>query len=781
MSDSIDLPLTASADGTGRVELFRSYSRFADYFEEATRMRVVTYCDSPEFILELFDRVDTLERLEVVVGDIDDYRERLIDKPELADRLERLKRNDQLVIYLCDTKEVHSKLYLIEYGPVDASTDGDDSTREGLQQWTMGGRDGPDDTTEPAQSTDETDTGNSGNVPHEATAIIGSPNLSKNAWSRQANTGVVIETTTDTDLWENLGAFYEEHRNYNKDGPFLDDLTERLENTPDDREAVLTLYTEGKVKTRNEVAQLHSRLDDHIETEIDAVDLVLGERTTLSEGAEAAVAEHNGEGEAGEPEQTADETELPDESQAQLDPGEASETRINLSLVGHSEEAIETLSKMTEFDASLTGDSLTATPRAVQQYKRDLFEVPTMRVARSESEDDAGGSTARFGTHLNFHADGKVYRLGKPLPEDLDRVNEALQGLEDYFETVDKYGNCNDPDAVKAHMAEGLLWMMWAPFANRSAAFYNGYGIDLDKALPNLYIYGESDAGKGTFAEFALSLISGGRVQKPVDADEVGKRAVRGMRSANTAFPVVVDDITKDTVNRLDTFRNYWGNWTSEASYPLFAFISNDKRPDEWFRNRAKILHFDINFDTSYKGEAEVNRLIRQENPLFLWFTHEFLTQELRLTDDDDALRGAREVLLDIYAHADRPVPDWFPRRPAELEHDAGRDRWFDLLGRDDVTTEDRGDTLRVSFPQEMSTDTYTYARDPPTVARVERRGRDLLIKSPTEFAEWLGEPPAGVDLSEYGIQAGVDSDSGNDPESMTDDGIVGRIRGLFG
>jgi len=171
--------------------------------------------------------------------------------------------------------------------------------------------------------------------------------------------------------------------------------------------------------------------------------------------------------------------------------------------------------------------------------------------------------------------------------------------------------------------------MLWAPFANRAAAFFDQYGIDLDKALPNLYVYGESDAGKGTFAEFVLSLISGGRVQQPVDADEVGKREIRGMRSANTAFPIVVDDITKDTVNRLDTFRNYWGNWTPEASYPLFAFISNDKRPDEWFRNRSKILHFDVNFDTSYKGEAEVNRLIEQDNPLFLWFSHEFLTRDL--------------------------------------------------------------------------------------------------------------------------------------------------------
>jgi hypothetical protein len=325
-------------------------------------------------------------------------------------------------------------------------------------------------------------------------------------------------------------------------------------------------------------------------------------------------------------------------------------------------------------------------------------------------------------------------------------------------------------------MAEALLWMFWAPFANRDAAFYDQYGIDLDKALPNLYIYGESDAGKGTFAQFVLSMISGGRVVNPVDADEVGKRKVRGMRSANTAFPVVVDDITKDTVNRLDTFRNYWGNWTPEASFPLFAFISNDKRPDEWFRNRSKILHFNVNFDTSYKGEAEVNRLIEQDNPLFLWFTHEMLTRELTLSNDDDALRTGRAVMLEFYEYAGRDVPEWFPRRPAEQEHDAGRDRWFDLLKREDITTEDQGDRLRVSFPEEMSTDTYTYARDPPTVARVERRGRDLLIKSPDEFLDWLGEPPAGAELDgRVGEETGTETS-----ESESSGGVFGRVRGLF-
>jgi len=761
MVEQFGLPLGGSSETTGHVELFRSYGRFETYFEDAVRMRVVTYCDSPEFILELFDRVDTLEQLEVVVGDVADYRERLIDKPELADRLEQLKRDEKLVIYLCETKEVHSKLYLVEYS---AGSDGSEQSDEAdVSQQTFEWADSDSTANGGGTETDASEDAAETETVRPATAIVGSPNLSSNAWTRQANTGVVFETATDTALWSDFVDFYEEHRSYNNDGPFLDDLTERLERTSDDRAEVVSLYTEGKVKTRDEVSELHGRLDERIESEVDEVDLVLGDETELSKGAEEEVGEQQPESGDGESETSAED----------LDPSDEKETRINLSLLGHSDDAIEALSRMTDYDASLSGDALTTTPRAVQQYKRDVYEVPTMRVQRTQPGDD---DPVEFGRALSFHTDGRVYRVGQPLPDDPGVVDTALSDLEGYFETVDKYGNCNDADAVKAHMAEALLWMFWAPFANRDAAFYDQYGIDLDKALPNLYIYGESDAGKGTFAQFALSMISGGRVVNPVDADEVGKRKVRGMRSANTAFPVVVDDITKDTVNRLDTFRNYWGNWTPETSFPLFAFISNDKRPDEWFRNRSKILHFNVNFDTSYKGEAEVNRLIEQDNPLFLWFTHEMLTRELELSNDDDALRTARTVLLEFYEYTDRDVPEWFPRRPAEREHDAGRDRWFDLLAREDITTEDQGDRLRVSFPEEMSTDTYTYARDPPTIARVERRGRDLLIKSPDEFLGWLGEPPADVELDgRMSEETGTESS-----ESESTGGVLGRVRGLF-
>lgn len=685
-----DVPLATADTDSSSVEIYKSWRSFSDLFDDARRMRVVTYCDSPEFILDLFDDLETLERLEVVVGDVDDYRERLIDKPELADRLEQLRRDGSLVIYLCENKEVHSKLYLIEYSEAD-SEERDDQT-------TLGGS-----ITTASESDEESST--------PATAVIGSPNLSRNAWSNQTNIGVTYETTTDSDLFGQFEALYREHReSYNVGGPFLEDLTEQLEQSSDDRAEVIQLYTEGRVGTRDELGEVHGQLADHIDAEVETVDLVLDESSDPSPD-------------------TSPNTSGPEEVQPESgdpDLADAPQDRITLSLRGYDTSTVETLSQMTDFDATVSNDTLTTTPDAFQRYAQQVFDVPTMHL----NDDDS---------QLKFHYDGTVYRVTKQ-PTEPERVDAALADVETYFETVDNYGNSNNPTAVKAHMYEALLWFFWAPFGNRQAAFYRTHGINLDKALPYLYIFGESNGGKGTFCRFALSLISGNRVEAPVDADEIGKRRVRNLRSAHTSFPVVVDDITKQKVNALDTLRNYWSGWEGDTAYPMFAFISNDKRPGEWFRNRAKILRFDVNFTTSHQGEAEVNRLIDTENPLFQWFGHEYLARDLELGSDADALREVRATMLDLYEFAGRPVPTYFPDEPAEQAYDTGRERWRNLLEREDVTLVDDGDTLQVTFPESMSFELHEYKRDPPMTVRVEKRGVDLIIKTPEEFFNWLGE-----------------------------------------
>lgn len=694
-----EIPLATRVADSCCVETFKSWTSFSDYFEDATQMQVVTYCDSPEFILQMFDTLDELGELEVIVGDVDDYRDRLVDKPDTADRLERLRREGKLIIYLCETKEVHSKLYLIQYD------DESDGTPASLADY--GG-----------------DADGNGSGERRVRIIVGSPNLSKNAWSNQTNVGIVYETTHGSDLHENFRDLYEEHRAYNNNGPFLEDLTERIEGSGESREKVINLYTAGKVGTTDELGEIHGKLADHIDEEIDTVNLVLEDGSEPTSGTNR---DSNRDTTSG------NDTPLTD----------APDTRINLSLRGYDETTIDTVSKLQDYDATVSNDTLNVTPTAFQRYTRETFSVPTMKLDDTQKR-------------LKFHHDGRIYDVTSSPSGNSASIDAALADMEAYFTTVDDHGNSNDPAAVKAHMMEALLWFFWAPFVNRQAAFYRAHDVDLDKALPYLYIYGESNGGKGTFIRFALGMISGGRVESAVDADEIGKRNVRNLRSAHTAFPVVIDDITKQKVHSLDTLRNFWRGWTGETPYPLFAFVSNDKRPNEWFRNRAKILHFDVNFQTSRRGEARVNELIADHNPLFSWFGHEYLSRDLTLAEDDDTLHEVRNAMLALYEQAGREVPEYFPREPAERIHDTGRVRWRDLLARDDVTLTEETDTLVVSFDESMSYEIHAYKRDPPMAVRVEKRGLDLVIKTPEAFFEWLGDDMPVETQEESGFLARI-------------------------
>lgn len=653
--DSFDMLSALEEGDSARVEMFRSWGTFSKQFADLERLRVVTYCDSPEFIYELFDDIEGLAEMEVVVGDVGDYRERLIDKPELADALERFRREGTLVIYTCG-HDVHSKLYVIDHA------DG------------------------------------------AATCIVGSPNLSKHAWGRQANLGLVCTTAINSPLYQRFEQLYEEHRDYGDE--FLTDLTQRIESSDKERDEVIRLYTAGNIGVVDELAEAHGKLIDHIDTGAEVADI--------------ATAGNEDRGVGMEP-----------------DIDEAPEDRITLSLRGFDESTIDTLSRMEAYDARVSRGELTASPRAVHRFTTDVFEVPTMRIWQPRE----GGFVWNTEPELRFHYSGTVYRVDKPLPKP-ETVDRGLAHVEAYLDTIDEHGETNNPEAVKAMMYEALLWFFWAPFANVQARFYRNNGItDLDKALSFLYIHGRPNSGKGTFVRFALSMISRGLVTGAIDADDVGKRRVRNVRSANTAFPLVIDDVTRQKIESLDTLRNYWKNsWTGQQSFPMLAFTSNDSRPKKWFRERAKILEFDVRFGRDQFGAAAANKLIEDPPMVFSWFAHEYLQTSLSLSQSGDELQEAREVMTTLYEHADRPLPESFPDRPAEEEYDVGRNRWQELLARDDVEIEQDEETLTVHFPEAMQTELYRYQRDIPMEIQAEKRGLDVVIRMPEPFYEWIGD-----------------------------------------
>ena len=161
-SSFLDAPAAQAQSFT--LDTVKSWQSFRDYLEDARKMWVISYCDSPRLLLELFDEFE-LEALELISGNVKDYRDRLTDEDtDLVDRLEHLKREGRLTIYTCPTKTVHSKVYLLEKA---------DGTYRGM---------------------------------------TGSANLTRNSWGNHTNHLAVFETPAGTEVHEAFRRDYELHR-----------------------------------------------------------------------------------------------------------------------------------------------------------------------------------------------------------------------------------------------------------------------------------------------------------------------------------------------------------------------------------------------------------------------------------------------------------------------------------------------------------------------------------------------------------------------------------------
>lgn len=668
------------------LQTFRSHTSFADLFEGAVRLHCVTYCDSPALLLELFDEYD-LEELEVVVGDVEDYRESLVGQRAVADRLERLKEAGSLRVYTCPTKTVHSKLYEIE--------DADGSI----------------------------------------TLLCGSPNLTRTGWGRQTNCAVVFYTEPDSDVHREFRAVYEDHRDsYGK--IFLQDLTEELEATEEDREEVVERWVEGRVSTRDEAEEFHGELSDKI---VDVAPDPDDAEARIEVAPPDADLDSLPRGEFEDPDtpsgRSPDAPARGDEAGTGGDDepavGGPPESEIVQSTKNFSDEFKARVTDQFETHGQVSGDQVRITPTAYARQTQTTYGVPVLRVR----PDDRTVYLSTQNGHGYF---------GEPPPDDRTALDRTLDHLEAYFETVEKHADSRNTTAFQTHVFEALLYFLWAPFVNRHARMYRASGVrNLDKRLPFLYVHGDSDSGKGTFARFALHLLSGGQVTTPMDADEFGTRMIRSVRMLKTSFPLVIDDVQKQTINRTDPLRNFWSGWSGENRYPALIFISNDVKPDKWFRNRAKVIHFDGRFTSGIEGEVEVNRIIDEGSPLFHWFTHLYLDRDVQLTDD--VLYDARAAFAELYDRADRDLPEYFPEEPAEDLYDVGRRTWQRAFDDGKFEMRADGEVLRLEFAGDV--EGWEIARlqhDLPNVG-ADKLGNEVVVEDGDRFRAWLeAEDPGG-------------------------------------
>ncbi|MDD5655665.1 MAG: phospholipase D family protein [Elusimicrobia bacterium] len=380
-------------------------------------------------------------------------------------------------------------------------------------------------------------------------------------------------------------------------------------------------------------------------------------------------------------------------------------------------------------NAATTGGEARLNGASYLRFVQESHGVPIMRVYPDKRE-------------LRIGLDGEIRTLSEPLP-DASSANAALEHIESYLQTVD-LGQAPDPRFAKVSMYEALLYMFTAPFANEYMRIKRSrYGVIDSRGPRFLYIYGPSQNGKSTFLRFTLKLIAG-KPFEPLNGGDFSKRKILGAASLGTSFPLAFDDLVLTQRYGLfeEVLKSYWEVWWKEdAVSPQIILTSNAYTLRDWAKSRVKRLDFDVHFVAGGPGKEALADLFRRDNPIFRWFSRLYLRRlEQAGPLSDDELDLARRVFEGIYAHAGRPLPDYFPKEPIERLYDPGRRAWRDLLDRMRKGRVDwEADRASVHFSEDMQHyEIKEYENYLPPGVKHRRRGKALIIETPKEFRVWL-------------------------------------------
>ena len=383
----------------------------------------------------------------------------------------------------------------------------------------------------------------------------------------------------------------------------------------------------------------------------------------------------------------------------------------------------------------LTGRHATVDGRAYLRYVQETHEVPLMRVNLADRKVLVG-------------LDGAVSSRSEP-PHDTATVDGALQHVENYMDTVD-WGQCRSPQFAKTSMFEALLYLLAMPFAHEHMKVRRRTYALVDTRGPQvLYVFGRAQNGKSTFLKFALRLLTGRHVL-PIPGARFSKSRIQGVAALGSAFPLVFDDIdlSKKAAAFEEVLKSYWEVWwREECVAPQLVLTGNTENLKEWAKSRLKRIDFDVQFAPSEEQKGRLNEILEVDNPIFKWFSFLYMDRLCSGTSlGDDELSMARAVMRDLYSHAGRSLPPFFPEQPVEQLYNPGRRAWEDVLyGLRKASVTEGGDRLLIAFKDDMQRqEVLSYAGNLPQTVKHVIKGKTIVIESPREFREWLGHTGGG-------------------------------------
>lgn len=408
-------------------------------------------------------------------------------------------------------------------------------------------------------------------------------------------------------------------------------------------------------------------------------------------------------------------------------PGDEERAVIHIELPRAADSRKQALKLLKPFGIDGRSGEAKVSPASVFHFVEQVHGVPVLRV-----------DTAKQELLLGFR--GAITRIDQELgtPQEAD---QALADFEAYIDTVD-FGQSLDPRCAKTSMYEAALYAMSSLFAHEQMKERRQRFGSVNRRGPRfLYIYGPAQNGKTTFLRYVLKLITGSLVD-PLSSSRFTKPNVRGVQVFGTSFPLMFDDMASTTTKTFeDIIKSHWETeWSEESAYPQIIFTSNHLNLRDWAKSRLKRIDFDVHFVPTTKTQEHLATILDRPNPLFRWFARLYL-QRIGQPGwlGDDELGVAREVMLDLYQHAGRDVPQYFPRQPLEELYDSDLRAWQDVIRQRKAAVHRAGKETRISFSEDLQPqEVQEYRACLPQTIKARTIGKTLVVENPVDFHKWL-------------------------------------------
>jgi len=326
---------------------------------------------------------------------------------------------------------------------------------------------------------------------------------------------------------------------------------------------------------------------------------------------------------------------------------------------------------------------------------------------------------------------------------DVKEIDKSLEQFEQFISSVD-FAEPEFPGLAKTSVTEAVLYILSSPFHHMYMKQRREiFGITEERGPRILHLYGGTSNGKSKLLTYCSLLLTGKEVVQPLDGDMFSDTRVTGLRTWQSVFPMMWDDLTNDKWSQQaeKVIKTYWDKRWIESEYcPQIILTSNRQCPRGPLQTRVKEIHLSTSYQRTTESRVSLAGHLRNKNRLFEYFSKAYFELFDELKYDDDEAFVARGAIKKLYKISSRKIPEWMPlEKQLEELYKPTAVTLLKAIIDGNCTIKSTTDEIIIEFDENFQWfELKPYLDGIPNEFEMDRKGLKAYIRRPDRFKPWL-------------------------------------------